>query len=123
MLAIQLVNYRTRTFLEKCLATVVSDLQRDGLDHEINLLDNDSGESLADLAARIPRCRAFDAPRNLGFGAGHNLLADMTTAPNLLVLNPDVEFLEPGSARRLLKSLERSDRIKAVGPRLVAPDG
>ena len=69
-LAVQVVNYRTRRYLERCVETVVSDLGGSGLRYEINLLDNASGEDLADLAARVTSCRAFSAPSNLGFGAG-----------------------------------------------------
>ena len=60
--AVQVVNYRTRRYLERCVETVVSDLAGSGLEYEINLLDNASGEDLDDLAARIPGCRAFTAP-------------------------------------------------------------
>jgi GT2 family glycosyltransferase len=123
MLAVQVVNYRTRSYLERCLGTVVSDLERSGLDYEINLLDNASGELLHDLARRFPRCRAFDAPRNLGFGAGHNLLATKTTAPYLLMLNPDVEFPFPDTARRLLDAVRSHDRVKVAGPKLLTADG
>ena len=66
---------------------------------EINLLDNASGEDLDDLAARVPNCRAFTAPTNLGFGGGHNFLAGQTDARYLLILNPDVEFLFPTRSR------------------------
>jgi N-acetylglucosaminyl-diphospho-decaprenol L-rhamnosyltransferase len=123
MLAIQLVNYRTRSFLERCLATVVPDLECSGIDYEVNLLDNDSGESLDELARGIRFARSFDSPTNVGFGAGHNLLAGKTSAPYLLILNPDVEFLNPGTAERLLATLESSDRVAAVGPKLLRADG
>jgi N-acetylglucosaminyl-diphospho-decaprenol L-rhamnosyltransferase len=123
MLAIQLVNYRTRSYLEQCLETVAPDLELSGLEYEINLLDNASGESLDELAQRVHSCRAFEASRNLGFGGGHNLLASKTDVRYLLILNPDVEFVARGTAERLLASLERSDRVAAIGPRLIRSDG
>ena len=46
-LAIQVVNYRTRRYLERCVETVVADLAGSRLPYEINLLDNASGEDLA----------------------------------------------------------------------------
>lgn len=122
-LAVQIVNYRTRRYLERCVETVVSDLRNGGLRYEINLLDNDSGEDLGDLAARVGNCRAFSAPANLGFGGGHNLLAANTDAPQLLILNPDVEIVEPDSIQRLLALLRSDDRVTAVGPKLALPDG
>jgi N-acetylglucosaminyl-diphospho-decaprenol L-rhamnosyltransferase len=123
MLAVQVVNYRTRGYLERCLATVATDVARCALDYEINLLDNDSGENLDDLAAGIAFCRAFVAPSNLGFGAGHNLLATNTAAQYLLILNPDVELLVPGTIKRLLDQLRSDPAIKVIGPKLLNADG
>src|ERR1700748_1175516 len=91
--AVQVVNYRTRRYLERCVETVVADLEGSALEYEVNLLDNASGEDLDDLAARVPGCRAFTAAGNRGFGAAHNFLAGETDAPYLLILNPDVEVL------------------------------
>jgi GT2 family glycosyltransferase len=88
LVAVQVVNYRTRRYLERCVDTVVSDLEGSSMAFEINLLDNASGEDLDDLAARVPNCRAFTAPTNLGFGGGHNLLAAKTGAQYLLILSP-----------------------------------
>jgi N-acetylglucosaminyl-diphospho-decaprenol L-rhamnosyltransferase len=122
-LAVQIVNYRTRSYLERCLASVLADLDGDDLRCEINLLDNASGESLDDLAAASPQVTASTAERNLGFGAGHNRLAAMTEAQYLWFLNPDVELCEPDTVRRLLQAISASDRVRAVGPRLLAADG
>jgi GT2 family glycosyltransferase len=122
-LAIQVVNYRTRSYLERCLATVVVDAERSGLDYEVNLVDNDSGEDLIDFGRRYRNCRVFTARRNVGFGGGHNWLAANTRASHLLILNPDVEFLFPDSAKRLLDAVAGSDEVKAAGPKLVKADG
>lgn len=122
-LAVQVVNYRTRRYLERCVETVVADLDGGRLRYEINLLDNASGEDLADLGDRFAGCRAFTVPANLGFGGGHNLLANKTDAPYLLILNPDVEVIEPRSIERLLALMHSDGRIKVVGPKLVLPDG
>jgi len=123
LVAVQVVNYRTRRYLERCVDTVVSDLEGSSMAFEINLLDNASGEDLDDLAARVPNCRAFTAPTNLGFGGGHNLLAAKTGARYLLILNPDVEFLFPDTVRRLLLPVAGADRVKASGPKLLTAAG
>lgn len=123
IVAVQIVNYRTRSYLERCLATVVADVAADGLAYEINLLENASGETLDDLPGRFPTCRVFSSPTNLGFGGGHNLLAARTAAPHLLILNPDVELLAPSSIARLLGVLASDRAVKVVGPRLVGADG
>jgi N-acetylglucosaminyl-diphospho-decaprenol L-rhamnosyltransferase len=122
-LAVQIVNYRTRRYLERCLETVVADLADSGLPYEVKLLDNASGEDLHDLATRFLHCQAFSSPENLGFGGGHNLLAGRTDARYLLILNPDVEVVIPGSLERLIAVLAGDDRVTAAGPKLLLPDG
>jgi hypothetical protein len=122
-LAVQIVNYRTRALLERCLQSVVADLTASGIDHTIRLLDNASGEPLDELARRHPHVTAAIAERNLGFGAGHNRLAAGGGARYLWILNPDAEIIEPDTAARLIAVLQADADARAVGPRLLAPDG
>jgi GT2 family glycosyltransferase len=122
-LSVQLVNYRTRRYLERCLTTVVDDLECSGLDYQLGVLDNASGERIDDFSARFPNCRTFVAQRNLGFGGGHNFLASETDAPYIWILNPDVELVSPNTATRLLDALKNDERAKAVGPKLLNADG
>lgn len=121
--AVQLVNYHTRAYLERCLPAIVADLQGSAIDFELNLLDNASGEDLSDLAARFPGCRTFVSERNLGFGGGHNLLARQTEAPQLLIVNPDVEFVIPGTVQRLRELVAAPSPVVAAGPKLIMSDG
>lgn len=123
ILAIQLVNYRTRSYLERCLRTVVPDLEASGVDYEINVLENGSGETLDHLPSEFQFCRTFASERNLGFGGGHNQLAAATDARYLLILNPDVEFVSPQTTTRLLGAIGADDSVKVVGPRLVGTGG
>jgi len=123
-LAIQIVNYRTRPELERCLPTLERDLAGSGLAYEVHILDNHSGDDLSDLPDSFAHCHVHASPRNVGFGAGHNLLARRSgAAGHLLILNPDVEFIQPASVERLLAALGDAPRAKAAGPRLVTAEG
>ena len=121
--AVQLVNYNTRAYLERCLPTVVADLQGAALEFELNLLDNASGEDLSDFEARFSGCRTFVSERNLGFGGGHNLLAGQTAASHLLIVNPDVEFVIPRTVQRLLELVAAPGLVVAAGPKVIMSDG
>ena len=116
-LAIQVVNYRTRAHLEACLPTVLPDAP----DARVLVLDNASGDDLSELTARHPEVEFVAGERNVGFGAGHNLLAARHDAAALLFLNPDTRFLEPRTVERLLAAL--GGDVHAVGPRLVSAAG
>jgi hypothetical protein len=118
VLAVQVVNYRTRRQLEVCLPSALDDVA--GLDARVFVLDNASGDDLSELAARHPEVTFETAERNLGFGAGHNLLATRHDAAALLLLNPDARIVERDTAARLLRAL---DGIAAVGPQLVSEAG
>ena len=63
----------------------------------------------------------MDAERNVGYGAGHNLLAARHDASALLFLNPDTRFVEPRTVERLLAAL--GGDVHAVGPKLVSANG
>jgi GT2 family glycosyltransferase len=115
--AIQLVNYRTREHLEACLPTVLADASG----ARVLVLDNASGDDLSELAARHPAVEFVAGERNVGFGAGHNLLAARHDAGALLLLNPDTRFVEPRTVERLLAAL--TGDVAAVGPQLVTAAG
>jgi N-acetylglucosaminyl-diphospho-decaprenol L-rhamnosyltransferase len=117
--AVQVVNYRTRRQLEACLPSVLADLAR--LDHRVLVLDNASGDDLSSLARAHPEVAFETAERNVGFGAGHNLLAARHDARALLILNPDTRFVEPRTVERLLAAL--GGGVAAVGPQLVSAGG
>src|SRR4051794_21993531 len=95
--AVHVVNYRTRRRLEACLPTVVADLA--GLEHRVLGLDNASGDDLGALARAHPDVEFETSERNVGFGAGHNVLAARHDAPALLILNPDTVFIEGDTVR------------------------
>jgi N-acetylglucosaminyl-diphospho-decaprenol L-rhamnosyltransferase len=115
--AIQLVNYRTRAQLDACLPTVLADAPG----ARVLVLDNASGDDLSELAERHPEVEFVAGERNVGFGAGHNLLAARHDARALLLLNPDTRFLEPRTVERLVGAL--GGDVHAVGPRLVSASG
>jgi GT2 family glycosyltransferase len=122
-LTIQIVNFRTRQYLPACLDSVIADLTGSGLRFRISVLDNASGDDLADLQARYADVEFTRSDTNRGFGAGHNRLARGVTARHLLILNPDVAFGESRTIGRLIETLRREPGAGVVGPKLYDPEG
>lgn len=122
-LAVQIVNYRTADHLARCLETLSGDLEASGLAASVHVLDNASGEDVKPLVAPFPGWRAHRARRNLGFGGGHNLLCTLHDAPYLLLLNPDIEIVQPATVKRLLEALLARPEARVVGPRLIDAAG
>ena len=118
-IAVQIVNYKTRAYLEQCLRSVAEDLAGSDLTYCVNVLESASGDDLAEIVAGYPHARLFESDVNGGFGAGHNVLASHTDASHLLILNPDVKFIEPRTSARLIQTLRDNPGASAVGPKLV----
>jgi N-acetylglucosaminyl-diphospho-decaprenol L-rhamnosyltransferase len=119
--AVQIVNYNTAAHLATCLETVDRDLAGGELDARVLVVDNASDDDLSALEARwAGRVEFHRSPENVGFGAGHNLLAAKHDARTLLLLNPDTELIEPRTVARLLEAL--SGDAAAVGPQLLTPE-
>lgn len=123
-LRIQIVNYRTKSYLVECLRTLSGCVEDPDLHCSIALLDNGSGDVLTDLPPMFPGwpLEIHQGEDNVGFGAGHNFLARLGEARFLLLLNPDARLLTPDTPRNLLRRAEELN-VPVVGPRLVSDDG
>jgi len=118
--AVLIVNFRVYDELDRSLTSLGPFL--DDTD-EIVVVDNASEpERLAWLAARHRRVRIVAHQQNLGFAAGVNLAARASSAPMLLVLNPDT-FVDSPIVRALEAWLRDHPDTGVVGPRVINPDG
>lgn len=118
--AVLIVNYRTYAALDRCLASLrpyVND------DDEVVVVDWVSDEqSREEVAARHRWVRFMPRADNGGFSVGVNLAAAATTAPILLLLNPDTE-MQGQVVRAMAAWLEAHPKSAVVGPRVLNPDG
>lgn len=123
-LRIQIVNYKTKKYLLDCLRSLVADLAPDNLRYSIGILDNASGDDLSDIPFLFPGqpIEIVASNENIGFGAGHNLLASGANARFLLLLNPDTKIVEPKTVSRMMESAGQFS-AQIIGPRLVTLHG
>lgn len=119
--AVAVVSWNTRELLVRCLRSLEPDA-RSGL-AEVWVVDNGSDDGSAELVeAEFGWARLVRAEENLGYGRAVNRVAQETDTQLLAASNADVE-LEPGALSALVAAAEGGDRIGAVAPRLVLPDG
>jgi N-acetylglucosaminyl-diphospho-decaprenol L-rhamnosyltransferase len=110
-IAVVVVNYESGPALTRCVAQL-----RRHDPAELVVVDNGSRDgSLADLRSRVPEVDVVDPGANLGYGAAANRGAAATTAPTLLVCNPDLE-VGPGSIATLAEVLDSRPGCGVVGP-------
>lgn len=120
-LSIIIVNYKSRRKLINCLASIVqADLT--GINYEIIIVDNNSGDYLGDLPARYSRLCLINSPKNLGMGGGNNLGIRNSSGEFILVLNPDT-IIENRAIEVLIDYARRNPQVGVVGPKLLYPDG
>lgn len=122
-LSIQIVNYNTKSYLKNCIDDILQDLKNSTISYEILVIDNNSGDDLDDLGAVFQgKVKFFKSERNGGFGAGNNFLAVMGSGKYILVLNPDVKFIEDRTVERLYQRIARDRSIKVIGPECVTQE-
>ncbi len=118
-LVIQIVNYKTKKYLSKCIESAINGLEDSGISHEILILDNGSGDDLSDLEDKYKSeaVKFYYSGKNLGFGAGHNLLARKGESKYIFVLNPDC-VVEKNSIKILFDFMEIHPEAGVCGPRI-----
>jgi N-acetylglucosaminyl-diphospho-decaprenol L-rhamnosyltransferase len=118
-LAIIVVTYNSAATIVACLGSIESQ----GPYTEIVVFDNASGDGTVErVRTEFPAACVIANPVNLGFGAACNRAWQLTSAPLVLLLNPDTR-LRPGALAALLAFARDHPRAALVGPRIQNPDG
>ena len=120
-LSIIIVNYKSRLKLINCLESIYR-ADKAGLDYEIIVVDNASGDDLSGIKNRWPEISLISSPVNLGMGGGNNLGLAEAKAPYVFILNPDTA-VHGNAPAALLDYLKNHPDVGLVGPKLLYPDG
>ena len=126
-LVVSIINYKTADLTLACIASVLPEI--DGIDAEIVVVDNLSGDGSAEtieawIAARPDPCpvRLVRSATNSGFSGGHNQGMGACPAEAVLVLNSDA-VLRPGCIKALLDAMAAEPEIGLFAPQLEYEDG
>jgi N-acetylglucosaminyl-diphospho-decaprenol L-rhamnosyltransferase len=120
-LAVVVVDYNAGEFLTACLRSVYERAGGAGL--EVVVVDNASTDWSARSAKEaFPQIELIETGENRGFAAGVNVGIRATSAPYILVLNPDAEIWE-GTLAGLVKLADGRPRAGAIGPMIRNSDG
>jgi GT2 family glycosyltransferase len=107
-----LVTFRSSAVAPVAAASFRAEARRCGLEAEIIVVDHsEDGEEAARLRELEPRRLLLQA--NRGYAAGVNAGVRASTAPTVMVGNPDISFSE-GSVEALLRTLDGG--FDVVGP-------
>lgn len=120
-LAVVIVNFNTGGYLERCLASL--ERHRGDVDVDVLVIDNASrdGSHTAAVAAH-PWARLVENPENVFLSPAWNQGIRATSAPFVLLLNPDVEWWR-GTLADLVGAAKATPRVGMVGPMVRNSDG
>jgi GT2 family glycosyltransferase len=118
--AVVIVNFNSGEALASSLQSLGPAFP--GLAWEAIVVDNASSDDSHRAAMNRDHVRLLRGLSNTGFAAAVNRGTSATTAPFVLVLNPDCR-MDAGSGSRLVEELQQHDRCAIVGPRILNPDG
>jgi len=120
-LAVVIVSYNVRFFLEQALRAVFQ--SAGDLSVEVWVVDNQSSDdSVSMVRERFPSVRLLANSRNLGFARANNQALAQITAPYVLLLNPDT-LLQEDTLSRCLRFLEANPSAGALGVRMIDGSG
>lgn len=116
-LAIVILNWNGKKFLEKFLSSLVA---RTPQWAEIIVADNAStDDSLLFLQENYPSIRIIRNDRNYGFASGYNMALAQVEAEYYCLLNSDIEVAE-GWVEPVIELLDNDETIAAVQPKILS---
>lgn len=120
-LAVVIVNFNTGGYLERCLASL--ERHRGDVALDVLVIDNASHDgSHTSAVAAHPGVRLIENTTNIYLSPAWNQGIRETSAPFVLLLNPDTEWWA-GTLADLVEVAERHPRSGIVGPLVRNSDG
>lgn len=120
-ITVVIVNYRVKLFLEQTLRSVEEATQ--GLDAEIIVVDNNSGDDSIDFVRqRFPQVTFIENTDNVGFARANNQAIMRAAGLFTLILNPDTIISRP-CIEQCIEWMRGHERCGAIGVRMVDGNG
>lgn len=122
-LSIQIVNFRSRHYLERCLFSICENLPAI-FRTEVIIVNNDEkplDRAIADIGGGFT-VQIVEVGKNIGFGSAHNVGFRESLGKYILFLNPDAE-IAPSALDKMLGVFAEDEKIGVVGPLLIDSDG
>ena len=118
--SIIIVNWNSLEYTLECVASIEEHVR--DLTYEVIVVDNASQDAPCSvLRQAFPWVKLYCLNQNLGFAAGNNFAAAVSSGNKLLFLNPDTKVL--GNAIQVMaRQLESHPSVGAVGCRLLNRD-
>jgi GT2 family glycosyltransferase len=119
-IAAVLVNYNAGSELRRALQSIAEEMAE--RPWEAIVVDNASSDDSAEAAHAFPQATLIRNARNVGFGRAANQGIAASSAPSVLIMNPDCH-LTTGALAALGGELASQPSCGLAAPRILDPDG
>ena len=120
LLDIIIVNHNSTDYLLSCLRSVYDSLQ--GLSAKVFVQDNASEDDVGRVNKAFPKVILSKNSCNMGFSKAANNALKESTAPYIVLLNPDTHVLH-GFFECVLRYMEEHPDVGIIGPKILNRDG
>ncbi|MDD4289733.1 MAG: glycosyltransferase family 2 protein [Patescibacteria group bacterium] len=120
-ISIIIVNYKVKDLLDKTLFSLFEFNKNINLD--VIVVDNDSNDGSEDMVhSKYPQVRYIESGENLGFAKANNIAYKLAKYDHILLLNPDTEFIESDSLKKIIEIFDSRENIGAIACKLLNSD-
>ena len=120
LIDIIIVNYNSTDYLLRCLRSVYDSLHE--LPAEVLIVDNASKDGVDSVKAEFPQVALLKNRYNMGFAKAINRAFEQSSAPYILLLNPDT-YVMNGFFESVLGYMEDNPYVGVIGPEILNHDG
>ncbi len=115
--AIVILNYNGRNYLEKFLPSVIASTYAA---HKIYVADNAStDDSIEFLRSHFPQIQIIHLEKNYGYAGGYNKALQSLDEPYFILLNSDIE-VTPNWIEPIIELMELDKKIAACQPKILS---
>ncbi len=126
-LSIIILSWNTKQLLEKCINSVISNVQNSNVQIEMIIVDNDSSDNSVEFVRKFKvqnpkfKINLIENKKNLGFAKANNQAIKQAQGEYILLLNSDTIVLNQ-AIEKTLNFMKMNKHIDIAGCRLLNKD-
>ena len=115
-----IVTYNNISTIAKTLETLFGETK--DIDFKLYVLDNGSSDGTPEyIEKNYPDVTVIRSGKNVGFGAGHNIIINQVESKYHAVINPDI-VLTQNAVKKMADYMDGNPEIGLLSPRICFPD-
>ena len=116
-----IVTYNNISTIAKTLETLFDETQN--VDFKLYVVDNGSQDGTPEyIEKNFSQVSVIRSEKNVGFGAGHNIVINSIDSSYHATINPDI-VLKENAIKKMVDYMEENTDIGLLSPRICFPDG